>query len=58
MFDSNLTTLASPGDYRWSSFNHCATGTINYVATDNAGNISTCTRIVIVVAPAILEPTP
>jgi hypothetical protein len=37
---------------------HCATGTINYVATDNAGSISTSTRTVIVVAPAILEPTP
>jgi hypothetical protein len=37
---------------------HCATGTINYVPTDNAGNISTCTRTVIVVAPAILEPKP
>jgi hypothetical protein len=37
---------------------HCATGTIDYVAADQAGNTSTSTRTVIVVAPAIPEPAP
>ena len=35
-----------------------ATDTIDYVATDNAGNTATSTRTVIVVAPATPEPAP
>ena len=35
-----------------------ATDTIEYVATDNAGNTARSTRTVIVVAPATHEPAP
>jgi hypothetical protein len=35
-----------------------ATDTIDYVATDNAGNTATSTREVIVESPAAAEPAP
>ena len=35
-----------------------ATDTIDYVATDTAGNTATSTRTVIVESPATREPTP
>ena len=35
-----------------------ATDTIDYAATDNAGNIATSTRTVIVESPTTAEPAP
>ena len=49
----------SPSRHRFCCCSYrSATGTIEYVATDDAGNTSTSTRTVIVESPATAEPAP